>query len=448
MTIMYSGLYSRDQDTIELSSRLGREISIPERDYFGLFPEIEGFISATLIAGNSGDYFFLVNTTKGEKQLPVSESSVNELRKVADRFESVIDPNLAGILAIDYKQAMGWVILETIYNPEAGKLVVKMVNGDELTGTPVYMDNFRLGLFTSDSAYSPDGAKGKILIVNCKDIYSMAGMKYPVINGNPILFRNNFDDVAALSLFTDIDKEEIRTPPEVSALLKEDKNSAGSGETAENQSLCDIYRKKYFVVFSLSNLNYNNEKVPFYSPGYYKANLIIDTITIRYNFSFNIEAGYRFMNNISVSLNYSQVHLAFANEAIRDYYKYDQLGIKAALELFKSEPYDFMYPQLKGKAFCEFDLVKFTELQSEYENSYTGGYPQNYEGIEDNLLYNINLGGTLEYKLNYHYYIVFSGYVYFLRIADSFLAFDHFRSKNFDDMRISWGMNLGLGYEF
>ncbi|MBI5325217.1 MAG: hypothetical protein HZB41_08105 [Ignavibacteriae bacterium] len=340
---------SAEPNNIELSPRVGTEISKLERDYFGLFPKISGFFSSTLIDNKVDGKYFLIQTTDGPQEIHVEDNNIRELRKVLENYEKIINNKNQAKIDVDISLIRDLIKVNSIYYSDADKIKISLINGDSLFGQLLYFDDKRVFIFLSENEFNYKILEENTRIVHCNEIYSIKEVDYPIIIGNRNIFCNNEQSLTNYLLFRD-KNDKINLPPELWGIISKDTIINEIQNEIYNPIFDELYQNHFFGSISY-NLLFNHMKdIPIY---FSSGKLLgIDFVKIRSQNHYNIEFGYKLMKNLSLSLNYDWGKLIFKPENkpiniesnyfnVDDIHYYLQYGIKTMFNLYKTQKYYF-----------------------------------------------------------------------------------------------------------
>jgi hypothetical protein len=230
-------------EQIELSSRLGKTISLDSRNYFGLFPDVKDYKSAVLIKDNGINYIEIsAENSKEKSKIILSDSAVTTLAYVIDNYEGIISEPAK--YKLNGKLVSGLIRINTQFNKKVAPVKIKLRDSTEFSGFILYADSSAI-VTTQDSAFRP--ANRNFKITGYSDIYSISNVDYPIIDGTEIVFLINLKSIQKITLFKNANAIKV-APPEVFKYIAE--NSIP--EVKESyKSLLD-FDKLYFKRMSIS----------------------------------------------------------------------------------------------------------------------------------------------------------------------------------------------------
>ncbi|TAL68472.1 MAG: hypothetical protein EPN82_10805 [Bacteroidetes bacterium] len=450
-----SEMLGEEPKVIELSQRVGTEISQIERDYFGLFPNANGFISAQLLNDEISGNYFLIQTENGQHEIKIEENNILELRKVIENFEKIINRKNPTKLDIDVSLIRDWMKVNTIYYSDADKVNLKLMNGDSITGQLLFFDDKRLCVYQYEEGLYYKNVEAKTRIILYNEVYSVKEAEYPVIKGNHFLYSENRKSMTDLSVLRDND-DKLKPLPEVLEMIANDTLKNIIQNSMYEPIFDDLYQNRFFVSGSYNYLFNGLNEIPIHYHSNYSG-IQKDYVNIKNLISYNLEIGYRLMNYFYFSLNYvwGELYFKSTDKPVHiewryyddDIYSYNQLNLKTIINIIKSKDYYFEYSQFLLNSFLELGIVKFDKT---YMSKKFSGQSKEFEyiSIENNYLYSMSAGANIQYDLNMHHYLYISGYFNLIRTDGSFIVFGQTRTNYRVGFLYNYGINIGLGIEY
>ena len=145
--------------THAISGRIGSEIDKQERDYFGLFPDLDGFVQARTYR-NPGDTVVVVaqwerSGATGDSTITLDQATASELRRYINEFEAVISNKTTARWDAIYDVAKQ-PAMNLDKKGRATKVVVK--GGAETAGELLFASEEMLLLWQGNLRYSWDSS--------------------------------------------------------------------------------------------------------------------------------------------------------------------------------------------------------------------------------------------------------------------------------------------------
>lgn len=139
---------ARCQDPLAPSWRVGTSIDSLEREYFGLFPSVDGFRSATAISAGDSVRFTIARTTS-DTSMSIARENFDELGRYIDRVEAV----LTGAATIDWNRLPR--VRGSRQFADGEDVLVTLAGGREVAGRLATAEPSGLTVWTSDDTYDP-----------------------------------------------------------------------------------------------------------------------------------------------------------------------------------------------------------------------------------------------------------------------------------------------------
>lgn len=182
LLLPHAGL--RAQALPSLFERLGDTIDPYEREYFGLFPGLEGFTSASLLV--EGDRLrFVVHRSAGaaDSSIELSHRQALLLERLVDKYESILqtypaaeddtpdDPDRQGFeLRFGPLLQGGMLRLRRVSENDVPRVTILLRNGETLRGSMLFVRDCMLALRTADGPFSWRSADSGIVMLRISRI--------------------------------------------------------------------------------------------------------------------------------------------------------------------------------------------------------------------------------------------------------------------------------------
>lgn len=425
---------------IELSPRSGKGLTLEARNYFGLFPEINDFRSAALHS-EGGKRYFLVETGSREIEYPISDSALAGLRELMENFEEF----LAGKWKYprNSKELSGIIKIRTYANDSKKAIRIKLMNNMWVSGYIIHCDSNSIFIIPNNSY---DKSAKLYFPISYRDIKSINGMPYPIIEGEKLLFRENLDHIGKLALYQNKDNVNI-APPEIINYKYKNSNLSKEDSSITHRNIDSIYRKRTIIWFDCSyqyfiqrNLllqseigrqSLRNESIGYKAlNGYYSHGL---SVTHEISPKTRIKFG-AFKENINIGI---------WEEISGGQLQSEGFILGAHYKLWQSKEFQFMNNQYYLDVFARTEMRRFhlsskrfrhlsSNLYDYYNNATTRKYDYSYAG---------------GFCLNYKYYKVIMSLSGFMNYHNNYGGFNIInlgRTRNINYL-VSYGASLGVG---
>ncbi|MEP7217834.1 MAG: hypothetical protein ABI876_02900, partial [Bacteroidota bacterium] len=130
-----------------LGTRVGNDIDAEEQEYFGLFPKINGFISAHVTAADGGTIIAIVRK-EGDTLISLGPEATKELETYLDHLEDIVRG----------QQPLRWDSLAGIIRPgspmqNGDRLEVKTRDGELHVGALLFSTDSTIALWEGTDPY-------------------------------------------------------------------------------------------------------------------------------------------------------------------------------------------------------------------------------------------------------------------------------------------------------
>jgi hypothetical protein len=160
----------------ELSPRLGEEIDQAEREYFGLFPAVEGFLSAKAVPRADSVDFVITRTGKADTTVSTDSTTAKNLVRFIENFEKVRSRGSGenwNLNEVNLEYLNGLAASSTALETEMGEgveITIETPNGVRLTGKLLLAQDSSLVLWGSNNPYNWRSMRKSGKVVPVSDI--------------------------------------------------------------------------------------------------------------------------------------------------------------------------------------------------------------------------------------------------------------------------------------
>ncbi|MEI6089375.1 MAG: hypothetical protein WCR42_02895 [bacterium] len=431
-------------EQIELSSRLGKTISLDSRNYFGLFPDVKDYKSAVLIKNAGYNYFEIIAGKRDEKsKIILSDSAVATLAYVIDNFEGIISEPAK--YKLNGKLISGLLRVSTQFNKKAKSVNITLRDSTKFSGFVLYADS-SIVVTTPDSAYRQKS--GNLRITAYSDIYSISNVGYPIIDGTKTLFIINNNSFKKIAIFKNVAGISV-TPPEVLKYISENPILKVKEVYESSLDFNKLYFKRFMVSANFSYQQFSPKKLPLITIPEWR-DITKPLIMDRY-YSFGFDFAYNITKLLQLQIGYQLQKIDYSLG--QDYTTRTILGNGLNLDLYlnvwKNKNMRFEPQRLFAYLYggIQFDYYDYT-----VSNTFLG--PDNIHGttgIDAKMRQSYHAGLSCKYNINHHYSINMSGFINYHPGFGTIYYWDgkgyYYITKNIDNI-ISYGLKIGLGSEF
>jgi hypothetical protein len=396
-------VYSQGSGLIELHPRIGDTLTLEKRDYFGLFPNIEQFNSATLQKTSGKEYVFNISFADRIYQKVVDDSVVVALRYYIDNYEDLINQNRTPDKKFERYLIPDFVTISTFYRTNIQKLKIKLLDKSEIEEYLVYHNDSCLILSNKNNVNSFRNLSD-FRIINFNEIDTAFNIKYGIIKGKNFVFVKNFEILDSLSMF--YQNGEIMAP-EIKNLLK-----ANKIKSLQTDNLEFDFDQPYLTKFSLS---LNNSFQLFYVDKFILVPSVKIWLENQYIIQTGVDFGYRIIDplKVLVGINYGQYVFKKVLSFSKTQFNITSLNLGLDYNLWHQDKYRFNSHQFLFDIFANIFIQKYSYNYGEHipdinksvidEYDFTRNYKFMYQGgLKLDYLYNHNFFTSLSTNFNYY----------------------------------------------
>jgi|GEM_PF-5153547 len=403
----YSISYSTEK--IALSTRLDDTIYPEERNYFGLFPNIDDFSCAVLCQDGSTK-FFRIKTESEEYDLPVADSTLLVLKVIIDNFEDILIKKK--LLYIDPKILTNFITIYTKINSDLKIINVKLKDSSEYSGYILLSDSHFV-IMTKDSIQNRD--YNNLQAFHYSEIYSISEIDYPIIDGSKEVFWDDDESLRENSYYVNPQGIHV-APPEVYSFLR--KQIPENYIAVDSKiDFDDLYKNKFMLSFDISQQVFNLRgipTIPLYYQGYFKNSEFRPFSFLDYT-SIGISIDYLLLNNLLVNIgsNYELIGYNISDGIYYSSINGYTLNFNLAYNFFKTREYNYQPYQFLFDLFLGCQLHKFfypDESNFSYKKYWVDSSILDYD-ISKKMKFSYKFGINIRYKINSLYFWKLSGFV-------------------------------------
>jgi hypothetical protein len=155
---------AQQEAPLRLSWRVGTDIDSLQREYFGLFPGVASFRSATARAHGDGVMFSIDRGTRGDTALTISREAFDELGRFVDALESV----LAGEKAVEMSRMPAVRTSQPYASGE--ELEVERRDGSLVRGRLAGVDDRGVTMWLGSGHYDPIRLHDDLVVIPVAEI--------------------------------------------------------------------------------------------------------------------------------------------------------------------------------------------------------------------------------------------------------------------------------------
>ncbi len=440
----FSAIVCFGAEQIELSSRLGKSISLDTRNYFGLFPDVKDYKSAVLIKNAGYNYFEITAGKLNEKsKIILTDSAVTTLAYVIDNYEGIISEPAQ--YKLNGKLISGLIRVSTQFNKKAKSVNITLRDSTKFSGFILYADSSNL-VTTPDRAYRATSSDFRITPYS--DIYSISNVAYPIIDGTEIVFLLNLKSYQKNALFKSVNGIKV-VPPEVLKFVDQQQTRDMSKSYESPLDFDNLYFKRMSISLDYSYEQFYPDKLQLLS--------IIDmtnvplklTLDRYYSYGFNFD--YKLTKFLKLQLGYSFEKIDFN---ISQYYQTksilgNNVNFDLYLKVWSSKKKGFepqrIYAYLYGGIKVNWYNYNVNTILRNFEN------PLVDLGIDSEMKKSYHAGINFNYKFNNTNFLSLSGFVNYHKNL-GMLFYSNTPEGNcitrYIDYIYSYGFTIGYGAEF
>lgn len=444
--LIFSYAICISSETIELSGRVGKTITEKSKEYFGLFPDIEGFISAELKKDNNSNYF-LIKSEESETELFVSDSTIIALRFLVDNFENILCGKTK--FGMNLSLIKGIVKVNTRYNEKICEISALLRDSTVVKGYIIYFTDSLIAI-TNDIISIHD--ENNTRIIQYSDIYSIIKAPYPIIDGNQLIFFLNTGYYGETQIFRHTNFISV-IPPEIYRYVMKSSTEI----KADYQSDIDfdsIYYNRFSITFAagyqkfnlqgLLATNIDNIQFPYWLKNSGKAL----AINFENYYLFGIDIGYNISNNLKLELGYRYETFGFYfGNFQHNYLASNSFNLGLKYTLWKSGRYYFE----PSSFFVDFSAgLLYQDFYSGFEIIRRNSKHYNeLEGIDiiNKPCISYRAGINLRYTMSKAVFIFISGIINY-HDFNSVIIYGNDYCTRYIDYIISYGLTSGFGINF
>lgn len=418
---------------MELSTRLGKTISLECRNYFGLFPDVKDYKSAVLFK-NVGYNYIEITTDKSEEKSKIilSDSAVSTLAYVIDNYEGMISEPLK--YKLNGKLISGLIRISTQFNKKAKPVSITLRDSSKFSGFILYADS-SIVVTTPDSAYRPTNKNFKI--TGFSDIYSISNVDYPIIDGTQAIFVINKESFLKLAIFKNVLGIKV-TPPEVLNNINERSINKINKIFESDLDFDRIYFKRIIVSAYYSYQLLNKRKFDFKL--WNSLPEVTLYLTNYYSLGFNIN--YRLTGGLSSELGYNYELISYnMNGKTYSAIYSNTINFNVLYNFWHSKKNLFEYNQL-------FTEIQFGVNVHNYEYKYDLMHYKNEidsKDITTKAKYGYLIGIRVRYKINESTNLFFTNFINYYTSWGELRGYD-LTSENITN-NLGYGISGGIGFE-